>query len=206
MISNAGEIFSPSKSRQYEVGAKYDNGTLGGTLAVFRINKPSSIVAGNLFTEDGQQRNQGIELSWYGELMPGLRLLGGVTYLDAETTRTQDGLLDGKKVIGVPDAEANIGLSWDVRAIHGLSLDGRVAYTGSEFTDGANTGTIPSWTRLDLGARYAMTVADKLFTVRATLDNVTDRNYWASAGGEPGANYLVLGTPRTFVVSLSVDL
>jgi iron complex outermembrane recepter protein len=35
---------------------------------------------------------------------------------------------------------------------------------------------------------------------------VTDEDYWASVGGEPGANYLVLAAPRTFKVSLSVDL
>ena len=35
--------------------------------------------------------------------------------------------------------------------------------------------------------------------------NVTDKNYWASVGGSFGANYLVLGGPRTFVVSASLD-
>ncbi|MCW1427792.1 hypothetical protein [Novosphingobium sp. JCM 18896] len=32
----------------------------------------------------------------FGELARGLRMLGGVTYLQARLTKTQDGLLDGK--------------------------------------------------------------------------------------------------------------
>ena len=37
-IRNHDEIFAPFRSRQYEVGAKYDTGTIGGTLALFRVN------------------------------------------------------------------------------------------------------------------------------------------------------------------------
>jgi iron complex outermembrane recepter protein len=205
-LANGGEVFSPFKSKQEEVGVKYDRGRLGGTLAIFRITEPQAIVTGNVYGEDGQQRNQGAELSLYGELAPGVRVLGGVTQLQAETTKTQGGLRDGKRVIGVPDTQANLGLEWDVPQLHGLTFDGRVVYTGSQSTDLDNTQSISSWTRLDLGARYAMTLWDRLVTVRANIDNVTDKAYWASVGGEPGANYLVLGAPRTFIVSLSADL
>jgi iron complex outermembrane receptor protein len=205
-VANAGEVFSPFKSKQEEVGVKYDRGRFGGTLAIFRITEPQAILTGNVYGEDGQQRNQGVELSVYGELAPGLRILGGVTELQAETTKTQGGLQDGKKVIGVPDTQANLGLDWDVPQLHGLAFDGRLVYTGSQSTDAANTHSISSWTRLDLGARYAMSLWDHLLTVRANVENVTDKAYWASVGGASGANYLVLGGPRTFIVSLSADL
>ncbi len=56
-----------------------------------------------------------------------------------------------------------------------------------------------------MGARYLTQIADRDVTLRARLDNVTDKNYWASAGGASGAGYLVLGAPRTVVVSASVD-
>jgi iron complex outermembrane receptor protein len=142
----------------------------------------------------------------YGELARGMRILGGITELDAKTTKTQSGLLDGKKVIGVPDTQGNLGLEWDIPQLRGLTVDGRVVYTGSQPIDGNNTRTLQSWTRLDLGARYAMSAWDHLLTVRMNIDNVTDKAYWASVGGSPGANYLVLGAPRTFIVSVSADL
>ena len=206
VISNAGEVFSPFKSKQYEVGTKYDAGIIGGTLSVFRITEPSALVVGSIYTVDGQQRNQGIEFSSFGEIMKGLRVLGGATYLDAETTRTQDGLLNGKKVIGVPETLFNLGMEWDIPSLRGFTVDGRIVYTGSAWADGANTESIPAWTRVDLGARYSFTVADKLLSVRANVDNVSNKSYWSSAGGEPGANYLILAAPRTFLLSMSVDL
>ena len=45
----------------------------------------------------------------------------------------------------------------------------------------------------------------RVMTLRARLDNVTDRNYWASAGGFPGFGYLTIGNPRTLTVSASLD-
>jgi iron complex outermembrane receptor protein len=202
-IANANEIFKPFKSKQYEVGAKYDGGTLGGSIAIFRINQPSTLLVGNVVTQDGEQRNQGIELSVYGQLSPEVRLLGGVTLLDAENRRGDIPANDGKDVIGVPDTQANLGVEWDVTS--GLSVDGRVVYTSSQAASADNTLEIPSWTRLDLGARYALKWDQREVTIRARVDNATDENYWASVGGSFGANYLVLGGPRTFVISASLD-
>ncbi|HEY5756096.1 MAG TPA: TonB-dependent receptor, partial [Steroidobacter sp.] len=191
------------KSKQYEVGAKYDGGTLGGSVAIFRINQPSTVLVGNLVKEDGEQRNQGIEFSMYGQLSAAVRMLGGVTLLDAENRRGDEPANDGKDVIGVPDTQANLGVEWDI--VSAFSVDGRVVYTSSQAASADNVLEIPSWTRLDVGARYEIKWDQRQVTVRARVDNVTDENYWASVGGSFGANYLVLGGPRTFVVSASFD-
>jgi iron complex outermembrane recepter protein len=58
----------------------------------------------------------------------------------------------------------------------------------------------------DLKLSMASIGADYHITARASVENVTDKDYWSSVGGEPGANYLVLAEPRTFKLSLSVDL
>ncbi|KSV62133.1 hypothetical protein N183_10020 [Sinorhizobium sp. Sb3] len=50
----------------------------------------------------GLQVNRGLELSALGEPMDGLRLLGGITFMDVELAKTQGGLHDGKSVTGVP--------------------------------------------------------------------------------------------------------
>jgi iron complex outermembrane receptor protein len=107
--------------------------------------------------------------------------------------------------IGVPKFQANLGAEWDVPGVQGLALTSRVIYTGTQFADSANTQQLPSWTTLGLGARYAMTIAGRDVTLRARVDNVANRNYWASAGGYPGAGYLVLGDPRTFTLSGTVS-
>lgn len=202
-IANANEIFAPFKSKQYEVGAKYDGGTLGGSVAIFRINQPSTLLVGNVVKEDGEQRNQGIEFSVYGELSTAVRLLGGVTLLDAKNRRGNVPADDGKDVIGVPHTQANLGVEWDL--LPALTVDGRVIYTSSESASADNVLEIASWTRLDLGARYTIKWDQCEVTVRARVDNVTDEDYWASVGGSFGANYLVLGAPRAYVISASFD-
>jgi iron complex outermembrane receptor protein len=65
---------------------------------------------------------------------------------------------------------------------------------------------VPDWTRVDIGARYLMDVGNgRLLTLRARIDNLLNKSYWASAGGYPGSNYLVQGAPRTLVVSGTID-
>jgi iron complex outermembrane receptor protein len=141
----------------------------------------------------------------FGMPMRGLRVLGGLTLLDAEQRRTVGGINQGKDAIGVPDTQLNLGTEWDVPGAQGLSLNARALYTSKQYADAANTQQLPSWTRFDLGANYLTRFNDRDLTLRARIDNAFDRNYWASAGGYPGAGYLVQGAPRTFTVSATVD-
>jgi len=204
-VLNSGTSLAPYVAKQTEVGVKYDSGSIGGSLAVFQTEKPIGIVENRVFKDGGEQRNRGIELSVFGEPTTGVRLLGGLTLLDAELSKTQNGANDGNKPIGVPKTQANVGAEWDVPGLNGLTLTSRVIYTSKQYVNEANSLDIPSWTRLDLGARYGFKVDDRDVTLRARLDNVTGRDYWASAGGYPGASYLVLGDPRTLSLSASVD-
>lgn len=204
-ITNAGQVFAPYQSKQREVGVKYDGGKFGGSLAAFSTTKPSAYIVGSSYQVAGEQRNQGVELTAFGAPTKQTRLLGGVTLLDAEQVRTNTPANDGKDAIGVPKAQANVGGEWDVPHLSGLTLTGRVLYTASQYVDAANTAQVKPWSRLDLGARYVTEIGKQMVTWRARIDNVTDKNYWASVGGYPGSNYLVLGAPRTLAVSATVD-
>lgn len=204
-IVNVGQVFAPYTSEQKEIGIKYDGGKLGMGAALFTTAQPSAYIVGNRFDVYGEQRHRGLELTMFGMPMPGVRVLGGLTLLDAEQVTTAAGVNQGKDVIGVPKIQLNLGGEWDVTGVQGLSLNARALYTSTQYADGANTQKLPSWTRLDLGANYAMRVMDRNVTLRARVDNVADKNYWASAGGYPGSGYLVVGAPRTFTISGTVD-
>lgn len=204
-VLNAGEALSPFRAKQLEAGVKLDMGRFGGALAVFTTDLPTAFVQNGVFGANGEQRNRGIELSAYGEPVAGFRVLGGATLLDAELRRTAGGALDGKDAIGVPGFQANVNLEWDVPAVAGLTLEGRMVHTGSQKVDAANTVKLGDSTRFDLGARYAFEAAGKPITLRARVENVGGADDWVSVGGYPGANYLVLGAPRTLLVSASVD-
>jgi iron complex outermembrane receptor protein len=204
-IVNIGETFAPYKSRQKEIGVKYDAGKVGMSAALFTTSQPSAYIQNRRFGVFGEQRNRGLELSAFGTPVRGLRVLGGLTLLDATQQRTAGGVNQGKDVIGVPDTQFNAGAEWDVPQAHGLTLNARTVYTSSQFADAANQQRLPSWTRLDVGASYLTRVMGRDLTLRARIDNVTDRGHWASAGGYPGSGYLVLGAPRTMVVSGTID-
>jgi len=171
---------------------------------VFSTSQPSGYVQNRVFGVFGEQRNRGVELSVFGNPVRGLRVLGGLTLIDAEQRVTAGGINQGKDAIGVPETQLNIGADWDVPGVQGLALNARTVYTATQYADGANTQKLPSWTRVDLGATYRTSFMDRDLTLRARVDNVADKNYWASAGGYPGSGYLVLAAPRTVAVSATV--
>ncbi len=194
---------APYASRQKEVGLKYDGGRLGFGASYFTTDKPRAVLA--QATAQGEDRHRGVELTAFGEAARDLKVLGGLTWLDAKQHGTGVAATEGKRTLGIPQVQANLGVEWEVRALQGLALDARVVHTGKVFADSANTLRVPAWTRLDAGARYLFEVQGTLLTLRARIDNLTNRKYWASAGGYPDQSYLVVGQPRSFNLSLAAD-
>ncbi|MCX2546732.1 TonB-dependent siderophore receptor [Pseudomonas sp. COW5] len=201
--ANSGETFAPYKSKQHEVGVKYEHGTFMTTLALFQIEKPSGeIGAGNVFSVQAEQRNRGVELSMFGEVAPGTRLMGGVTLLDGELTDSATAANRGNKPVGVPDVQANLWAEWDTPWVEGFTLTGGAIYTDSQYVNQANTQELPSWTRIDAGARYATKIEGRPTTFRATVQNVFDREYWS---GVASYGAFSPGYPRTLQLSATVD-
>nr|WP_245714404.1 TonB-dependent receptor [Janthinobacterium psychrotolerans] len=204
VVENMGQIFAPYKSKQKEIGIKYDSGKLGMSAALFTTDKPLLAVSGKRAELSGNQRNQGLELSLFGTPMSGVRFIGGLTWLDTEQSGSNKPENNGNKVIGAPETQLSISGEWDLPNVKGLSLNARTVYTSTQYADLANTKQLPSWTRLDIGARYLTNLAGRDVTLRARIDNVTDRNYWSSAVALFDSGSLVLASPRTVVVSATV--
>ena len=206
-VANGGDVLSPFRAEQVEIGAKYDAGSYGGTLSVFRTTLPSAFFDPNtaIYSDGGEQENKGVELTVYGEPVAGLRLIGGATWLDAEINRSLTAANAGKSAIGVPDFQANLNVEWDVPMVSGLTVEGRAVHTGAQPANAPNTLELESWTRFDAGVRYAFTAGDKPVTLRARVENVADEDQWVAVGGYPGSNYLTLGAPRTLRLSVSTE-
>lgn len=201
--ANAGETFAPYESKQHELGVKYEHGTFMTTLALFQIEKPSGEVgAGNVFSVQAEQRNRGVELSMFGEVAPGTRLMGGVTVLDGKLTDSATAANRGNKPVGVPDVQANLWAEWDTPWLEGFTLTGGAIYTDSQYVNQANTQELDSWTRFDAGARYATKIEGRPTTFRATVQNVFDREYWS---GVASYGAFSPGYPRTLQLSATVD-
>ncbi|WP_288759860.1 TonB-dependent siderophore receptor, partial [uncultured Brevundimonas sp.] len=125
-VVNAGEVLEPYRAEQMEVGAKYDAGSFGGTLSVFRTTLPSAYFDADtrVYSDGGEQENQGVELTVFGEPITGLRLIGGATWLNTEINQALNPTLEGKAAIGVPDFQINANVEWDVPGLDGLTLEG----------------------------------------------------------------------------------
>ena len=201
--SNAGETFAPYESKQHELGVKYEHGTFMTSVALFQITKPSGEVGTDgVYSVQAEQRNRGVELSVFGEVAPGTRLMGGVTFLDGELTKSATPTNRGNQPVGVPDIQANLWAEWDTPWLEGFTLTGGAIYTDSQYVNQANTQELDSWTRIDAGARYATKIEGRPTTFRATVQNVFDREYWS---GVASYGAFSPGYPRTLQVSATVD-
>ena len=210
---NVGEVFPPFRAKQYEVGGKVELDRFNASVALYTTKRPNGIIrpvnandpgGPQVFTLDGQQRNRGIEFSVDGEPMEGLRVIAGLSVNDAKLEETQGGVNDGNWAIGVPSYTANANVEWDLPFASGVTLTGRVMQTGRQYYNETNTLKIPSWTRLDLGARYVVAVSEMPVTFRFNVDNVFNNAYWASSYGGFGGQ-LVQGLPRTVKLSATTE-
>lgn len=206
--ANAGQIFAPYKSTQYEVGVKADLKRFIVSFDVFQISQPSTVydVQTNIMSLNGMQRNRGLELNIAGEIAHGLRATGGIMLLDPTLTKTQGGTYDGQRAPNTAPVNFNMGLDYDLPFVKGLSVTSDIMYTASEYIENSNSGrrSIPGWVRLDMGARYAMrnpASRDGKITFLLNVDNVTNARYWNSSG----YNYLSLSAPRTFRFAVTAD-
>ena len=209
---NAGEVFPPTVTEQIEFGMKFDLNGLGLTAGVFQIERPSGITETSGITENrrfslnGEQRNRGLELNAFGELWPNLRLLGGITYIDSELTRTQNGRFDGNDAPGVPELAAVLNLEWDAPVLPGLTLTARAEHMGSKYAKADNSLKIPSHELYGIGARYKRTIGDQQFILRMNIDNLLNKDYWnTNAGDLRDYVHLYLGSPRRMNLSVSMD-
>lgn len=202
--SNVGELFAPHKTKQQEVGVKLDLERFATTLSVYQIHMPSSYIdpASNVFSFGGEQRNRGVELGFFGEPLDGLRVMGGVAYLQARLTSTAGGVDEGNFVMARPKWQAKLGVEWDVPGVAGLTLTGNVQSVSGQYFSRDNALKTAGRTLFDAGVRYRTDIHGRAVTLRADVLNVTNKAYWAAGGG---GGKVWLGAPRTVMVSASVD-
>ncbi|BGI53316.1 TonB-dependent siderophore receptor [Candidatus Hamiltonella defensa] len=209
---NAGEILPPYKSRQYEVGIKIDAGKTISTLSLFQITKPSAQPIGNkkdnsYYSADNEQRNRGVELNVSAEPWKGIRLMTGVSLIDARLTKISNSAkhkqaLEGKRPVGVSAIQANAGIEYDVSRIQGLMLFSHVMHSGKQYVDLLNTQSIPAWTSVDIGGQYQTQFFKKNAKLHLKIKNLFDRNDWSGV-----ASYRTFsqGSPRTLLLSAMLE-
>lgn len=201
---NANEVLSPFKSKQYEVGLKTEPAKgLAINAALFRIEEQLSFLNdANVFTADGQQRNQGVEVTVAGKITPRLSVFGGASYLEPKVSNSRS-ILTGRG-IGVAKRRASLFVAWDVAAVPGLALQGG-AYYVSRYKQQENLPAaiaqgfaqevyVRSNVTFDAGPRYSTNALGTPLTFRLYGTNLFNKGYWLNPNNNNG---LVPGAPRT---------
>lgn len=202
-VANPNETLEPYIAKQVELGAKYRFGDLDLNTAIFHIEQANAYtdpVTTN-YVEDGRETHLGIEFVATGKLTNRITVGGGFTAMRARVDKAASAALTDKRPQGVPEHLARLYAEYALPAVPGLILTGGLSYTGPIYVNALNTLQIPSVTLGDLGLRYQTKYQGKDVTLRLNVDNVENKNYWASSGSS-----LSLGSPRTVAVSASFTL
>ncbi|WP_310631552.1 TonB-dependent siderophore receptor [Paraburkholderia sp.] len=200
--ANANQVLDPIKSKQYEVGVKYDGRHVGASAALFRIERGAEYGnAQNVYVSNGKERINGLELDGHVDLPAGFRVAASTAWEAGTYSETEADLI-GKRIEGIPRWQATLQLSDRIPGVTGLTANAEAHYYGSMMADANNNYVLPSFTLFNAGLSYRTTVAGHGVTLRAEVDNIFDRHYW----GFLQSDYMFVGAPRTVALNARFDL
>ena len=214
----------PRVSRQFEVGVRKNWGDFVTTLNAFQIKRPGywrgNTTSGTDFatrknaglaysgSEQGMERSRGIEFNTYANLLnKTLRPTFGLMYLQStvkDYPNFADNLVNGVQVAN-PRVIAKAGLEWDTPFAKGLTLSSNVQYFGKSYQDTQKQYAFPSYTLVDVGARYKTKLGKNTLTVSSSVENLFNKNYWQVQRGQYDRSFTVVGMPRTYWLKAELD-
>ena len=204
---NAFQIKRPGYWRgQTTTDAKTRKTTLTyGNNSDFARYKAQGGAAGD---EQGMERSRGIEFNAYANLLNNtLRPNFGLMYLQSTVKNypnSRDMLVSGVQVAN-PRVIAKAGVEWDTPFAKGLTLNGNVSYFGKSYQDTQKQYAFPSYTLVDVGARYKTKLGKNTLTVSSSVENLFNKNYWQVQRGQYDRSFAVVGMPRTYWLKAELD-
>jgi iron complex outermembrane receptor protein len=203
---NENTVLDPSRSKQFEVGVKgIVNNSVQVSGALFQIKRGFEYInSANVYVRGGEQTHRGIELGAQGNATPNLKYSLSMIALHMQQQGTGQADIDNKRTTNVPAFKSTAVLEYAVPSVAGLKVNGTWHYAGKKAFDPQNATFVPAYHVFDLGTAYGMTVAGYKTTIRANIDNVTDKFFWRDVTPQLGG-YLFPGAPRTVRVSAQFD-
>ncbi|WP_350312504.1 TonB-dependent siderophore receptor [Dickeya fangzhongdai] len=202
--------FKPTTGEQKEVGVKFQpkgSNTLL-TVSLFDITQ-KNITSYNSVTKYNEQigkvKSKGVETEFHSQLTPEINLMAAYTYTDAVTKESYTASQVNKTPSSIPRHSASAWGSYSFQngPLKGVMLGTGVRYIGSTYGDNAESFKVPAYTLYDAMARYELgSLASQLkgAAVQLNVNNLTDKRYVASCGGDAACFY---GSGRTVVATVS---
>ena len=212
--ANNGTTFAPFQTKQYEVGAKYQEGSWLHTLAAYQIDKPGTITTyypttvngiSQITTDGSKTKSKGMEYGFSGNVTDDVIVWGNLAYIDVKYTKGISSTkvdISGKTVEGQPEWTAGLGVEYKLPVVDGLSVNARGTYVDSQYLNNTNTLELPSYSLFDIGAKYKTNVGGVDTTFSANVDNVANEKYWA---GVFNSGFTTIGAGRTYKLGVTFD-
>jgi iron complex outermembrane recepter protein len=206
--TNKGLTLDPARSKQVELGSKYDvSSNLNVSAAIFAAQKPFEYYQTNAdesrtYVRQGDAKHTGLELNAEGKLDKQISIGASLTTLNARQTGTNDPALEDKRVTNVPKTKATV--YGDYALQRDLHLNATWLYASSKAFSPDNKVAVPGYNVYNLGARYDTKLGSTHATLRFNVDNVTNKFYWRDVTQSLGG-YLFAGAPRLYKLSAQFD-
>ncbi|PHX45948.1 ligand-gated channel protein, partial [Pseudomonas sp. NZIPFR-PS5] len=168
----------PEKNRNYELGTKWDffDDNLSLTAALFRTEKTNARVTdpdnATFQVLDGEQRVDGLELTYSGNITGKWKVYGGYTYMESEIVSATSKADEGNHMPSTPRNSFNFWSTYEL--MPKLTVGGGATFVDSRFGNEANSVEVPSYWRYDAMATYALT---KNVDLQLNVQNLTDKRY-----------------------------
>jgi len=175
---------SPEKYRTLELGTKWDvlDEKLALTAAVFRTDKYNARVQvdANTYEISGQQRVDGLELGFAGNITSKWQAFGGFSYLKSEIVDngnySANGAQKGNEIPNTPKKSASLWTTYQV--LSDLTIGGGAFYVDKVWGNTANTKWVPSYVRYDAMATYKI---NQNLDLQLNIQNLTNKEYFDKA-------------------------
>ena len=198
--STAGGIIKPLEGKSMEVGVKGRllDERLGVTAAVFKTEQQNvaeatgAIVNGQYVYRGVDYKSRGVELEANGEVLPGVSLAGGYTYVHIEDN-------NGEKARQyVPTHSVRASLTYRLPGVPQAKIGSRVQWQSHTEVDSNSRVYQSAYALVDLMGSYDF---DEHWSTSLNLNNVTDQKYLLSLYQAAGStNY---GAPRNLTASVT---
>ncbi|MEP7271399.1 MAG: TonB-dependent siderophore receptor [Acidobacteriota bacterium] len=196
----ANTAIDPEKSRNFEVGTKWDiaRERLSINAALFRVLKTNARTPG-LLPDDppqvlqGEQRVQGLELAAVGSVTSHWRVFAAYTFMDSKVIDSNLATEVGKALINTPRNSFNI---WNIYSVGKLTLGGGPRFVGKRYGNNINTRFVDNYWTLDAMVSYPVA---KQLDLRLNLYNLNNAYYFDRLGG----GHLIPGAGRSVMLSTS---
>jgi len=177
--SRTGKALEPEESAQQELGLRFSQEQLSGSIALFRIERLNALTSDSIDPDfsvnSGEQRVNGIELEGRWQMSPALALQAGYAYMDGEVTVSNDGDV-GAALGDLANHQLNLSAHYQIDQQWSAYLRGN--YSSSRPLLTGSSWTLDGYSLVGAGVRYQT----GQWSAQLALNNLFDQGYYTASG------------------------